>query len=79
MTKQEHDLMFSLFGVQMQVCVMILEILQSREIAELGDVGPFVALAMARMREYMPVYFQTYVSTARSAQVELPEGFSPPA
>jgi hypothetical protein len=77
--RQEHDLMLSLFGVQLQVSVMILEVLQSRQIADTGDVGPFVALALAKMNENIPVFAKTYASVARQVGVQLPEGFAPNA
>ena len=79
MTKQEHDLMLALFAIQMQVSVMILELLQSRDVAEAGDVGPFLALALSRVREHAPVYLATYSQVAKSAGVELPKGFAPSA
>jgi len=76
-TKQEHDLMLTLFAIQMQVSGTILEILRSRGVADAGDVEPFSLLAMQDVRTVVPQFLSLYQRAARECGVELPEGFAP--
>jgi hypothetical protein len=70
MTKQEHLLMMTLFGVQFQLLTMMAEILQSRGVMTPDDVVPFLRL----VQTYEPAanVAQTYVELARKAGVEIP-------
>ena len=75
MTKQEHELMLALFATQMQVWGMILQLLESRGIAETGDIGPFAALASEQLRGHVPQFHATYSQLAKQVGVELPVDF----
>lgn len=77
MTKQERDLMLTLFATQMQLCGTILEMLQSRGVADPGDIEPFAALAFEESRAHMGRFLEAYCTAAKRCGVELPEGFAP--
>jgi hypothetical protein len=78
-TKQEHDLMLTLFATQMQMCGTILELLQSRGVAEPGDLEAFSALALEQTMQHAGKFLTTYSLAAQRCGVELPEGFAPSA
>jgi hypothetical protein len=78
-TKQEHELIFGLFALQMQLFGMIVEVLQSRDIVDPGDVSAFAALAMDQMRPHIGAFFEMYCSIAKQVGVELPPTFDPRA
>lgn len=79
MTKQEHDLMLTLFAMQMQLFGTILELLQSRGIAEPGDVEAFAALALDQSRAHLWKFRELYRGAAKGCGVEVPGDFSPAA
>jgi hypothetical protein len=75
-TKQEHDLMLTLFSTQMQLVGTVLEILHSRDIAGPDDIQPFAALAMDQAHVHAGKFLEAYCEAAKRCGVALPEGFA---
>ena len=77
MTKQEHDLMLTLFAAQLQMCGAIFELLKSRiPDIDSGDFGAYAALTFEEARPHVGKFFDGYCEAAKRCGVELPEGFA---
>ena len=74
MTKQEHALMMSMFGVQMQLIKTLANILKSNEIATDDDLRAFgVLTAETETAEVREAVVAVYRNTAQVMGVLIPE------
>jgi len=69
-TKQEHELMMTLFGVQFHYLLAMAEALQSADLMLPDDVGAF--LELAKTHKPAEVFVKTYHELASQFGVEIP-------
>ena len=70
MTKQEHELMMTLFATQFHYLTMIAEVLASRGVMEPDDVVPFLQLVSTQ--KPAQAFVKNYYELAAQLGVEVP-------